>query len=62
MTLELNHECTNCGGNPKQDECYCDSCRESYASDAYEAGKEEGQKLGYDEGYAAAEKELAKTE
>jgi flagellar biosynthesis/type III secretory pathway protein FliH len=58
MTLEYNHECNKCGTNPKSDECYCEKCNEEYAADAYQNGKEEG----YKEGYAAAEKELAKDE
>jgi hypothetical protein len=58
MTLEYNHECNECGGNPSHDDCWCEKCRDGFADDAYQARKE----AGYKEGYAAAEKELAQDE
>ena len=58
MTLEYNHQCNDCENQLTNDDCWCEKCRDSYVSDAYEAGKKDG----YDEGYAAAEKELTKDE
>lgn len=56
MALDTTHECSACEDRLKDDECFCKSCKEGYASDAYSDGK----KVGYDEGYDAAQEEFEK--
>lgn len=46
MSAEFNHTCDNCGDTPKQELCYCKSCKNEEVEDAYE----EGRKVGIEDG------------